>query len=55
MENQLALLALAVVALTAILGLIWFARARAGRRLRAVLDAYVEREQAKTAYSTRDS
>jgi hypothetical protein len=39
-----ALLAAAVVALTALVGLAWLYRARGARRRRAVLDAYAERE-----------
>jgi hypothetical protein len=41
MALQLSLLASAVLALTATVGIYWLARARAGRRLRSVLDAYV--------------
>jgi ABC-type branched-subunit amino acid transport system permease subunit len=51
MSIQLSLLVFAVLALTATVGIYWLARARAGRRWRAVLDAYVEREQTKRSYS----
>jgi len=51
---QLSLLVFAVLTLTATVGIYWLARARAGRRLRAVLDTYVEREQAKRTYSGKN-
>ena len=54
MAIQLSLLVFAVLALTATMGIYWLARARAGRRWRAVLDAYVEREQAKRTYSGKN-
>lgn len=54
METPLELLAIAVAAVTATLGIFWLARVRAGRRFRSVLDAYVEQEQAKRTYSRRD-
>jgi hypothetical protein len=43
-----ALLAAFVLALAAILGSAWLFRARARRRLRAAVDAYAEREIART-------
>src|SRR5258708_319632 len=39
-----ALLATAVVALIALLGIVWLSRARSTRRWKAVLDAYAARE-----------
>ena len=45
MDLQLqALVPAAVLALTTVLGLVWLVRARAARRLNAVLDAYAEEE-----------
>jgi hypothetical protein len=40
-------LAAAVLALAVVLGIVWRFRGRAARRLRAVLDAYAEREVAR--------
>jgi hypothetical protein len=45
MDLQLqALVPAALLALTAVLGLVWLVRARAARRWNAVLDAYAEEE-----------
>jgi hypothetical protein len=43
-----ALLTALVLALAAILGSVWLFRARGRRRLRAAVDAYAEREIART-------
>jgi hypothetical protein len=45
--NWLTFLAAAAVALTVLPGSVWLYRARGARRLRAVLDAYAEREIAR--------
>jgi hypothetical protein len=44
-----ALLAAAVLALTAVPGTVWLARARTARRLNAAADAYATRELAREA------
>jgi hypothetical protein len=49
METPLTLLVCAIMALTAIIAGLWLARIRATRRLRAVADAYAEREIARQA------
>jgi hypothetical protein len=43
-----ALLPAAILALTAVLGIVWLARARAARRWNAAVDAYAEREIARS-------
>jgi lysophospholipase L1-like esterase len=46
--NWQALLPAALLALAAVLGIVWLARARAARRWNAAVDAYAEREIARS-------